>query len=534
MAQMSVSRLLGTTIGLLFALAVLGVGLALLANGQLTRERHLLLDDVGPSLRNSLKLENGLINEETGVRGYLIASRREFLAPYYAGLEDEDEAYAALHAREHAVGQGIAADVERVRREADAWRQKFVAGVLGSPHRLNRRTVAQSVQGKELFDGVRVALTRLQAALTHEDLQARAHVSDAANQLELLLVLAGVLILGGVLGAGLLLRMTITLPLAKLGEQARRVGAGEFHSPLAIAGGPREVSEVGAEIEAMRKRIVEELASAQAARRQVEEQAMELQRSNAELEQFAYVASHDLQEPLRKIASFCQALQTRYHGELDARADQYIEFAVDGAKRMQMLISDLLEFSRVGRSGRERELVPLQEPLQAAKSTLAQSIERSGAKIEAGELPAVRADRALLSSLFQNLISNSLKFRREAPPVVRIAARRASQEWEISCEDNGIGIEDGESERIFLIFQRLHSREVYEGSGIGLALCRKIVEYHGGRIWLDPSGEQGACFRFTLPVAEEDRELDGREDGAGEGEGGSAGGGSELAARAGA
>jgi signal transduction histidine kinase len=502
MAQMSVSRLLATTIGLLFALAVVGVGLALLANGRLDRERRLLLDDVGPSLRYSLSLEDALVNEETGVRGYLLTSRPEFLAPYHAGVEDERQAYAELHARQRAVGPGVAADVRRVRREAGAWRQRFAAAALADPHALNGSSVAASVKGKRLFDPIRRALARLQTALTRKDVQTRARLRGAADQLELLLVVAAVLILGGVLGAGLLLRRTITLPLAMLGREARRVGAGEFASPLAIAGGPREVAEVGAEIEAMRKRIVEELASAQAARGQVEEQAQELRRSNAELEQFAYVASHDLQEPLRKVASFCQALRTRYHGQLDARADQYIDFAVDGAKRMQMLINDLLAFSRVGRSGRRRELVPLREPLDAARSALAESIESSGASIEVGWLPTVRADRALLGSLFQNLISNSLKFRGDQPPVVRIAGRRAADKWEVSCQDNGIGIQDGAGERVFLIFQRLHSREAYEGSGIGLALCRKIVEYHGGRIWLDPSGERGACFRFTLPVEE--------------------------------
>ncbi len=174
------------------------------------------------------------------------------------------------------------------------------------------------------------------------------------------------LILGGVLIAGFLLRRTITRPLTRLGEEAHRVAGGEFARPLTIAAGPREVSEMGAEIDAMRQRIVDELATVEAARERLQTQALELTRSNAELEQFAYVASHDLQEPLRKVASFCQALQTRYGDQLDARAEQYIEFAVDGAKRMQTLINDLLAFSRVGRSGREPEPVALGEVVEEA------------------------------------------------------------------------------------------------------------------------------------------------------------------------
>ncbi len=253
----------------------------------------------------------------------------------------------------------------------------------------------------------------------------------------------------------------------------------------------------------MRERIVDELATVEVARGQLEEQAGELQRSNAELEQFAYVASHDLQEPLRKVVSFCQALQTRYGGQLDERADQYIDFAVDGAKRMQVLINDLLAFSRVGRGGRELALIALPEVLAAAQLALAETIASAGGSVVADELPTVRGDRAQLTSLFQNLIANAVKFRGAEPPVVRIAVVRRDAQWELSCADNGIGIDSEYAERIFLIFQRLHARDAYEGSGIGLALCRKIVEYHGGRIWLDTDYAGGTCFRFTLPIVKE-------------------------------
>ncbi len=500
---MSVGGLLATTIGLLLVLAVVGIGLALLASGQLGRDRRFLLDQVEPALRAALTLESALVNQETGVRGYALTGQPRFLEPYRGGLESEVRAYARLNASERTIGPALAADVETVRARAQIWKASFVAPTLAHGRRAESESIAADVRGKHLFDDVRSGLSRLQSALLHRESSTRAQLDSAASDLNFLLALAAALIVGGIVGAGFLLRRTITQPLERLGSEAHRVAAGEFATPLAIAEGPREITEVGVEIDAMRERIVEELASVEAAHAQLEAQAGELQRSNAELEQFAYVASHDLQEPLRKIASFCQALQARYHGQLDERADQYIDFAVDGAKRMQRLINDLLAFSRVGRSGREQEMVQLADALAAARSTLSEAIAESGARVEAGELPTVRGDRAQLTSLFQNLLTNAVKFRSSEQPVVRIEAVRHSGEWELSCSDNGIGVEPEYAERIFLIFQRLHSRESYEGSGIGLALCRKIVEYHGGRMWLDTEYPGGASFRFTLPIAKE-------------------------------
>jgi signal transduction histidine kinase len=503
MAHMSVGQVLATTIGLLLALAVVGIGLALLANGRVGHDRDFLLDQVGPSVRGTLELENALVNEETGVRGYILTAHPSFLQPYRSGTQSEAHALANLRARARSVGPAVAAEIELVRADTERWRGEFVGPALAHARRYAHRSIALDLRGKRLFDALRASLARLQSTLTRKDTQTRAQLNRAGHNLQLLLVLAAVLILGGVVGAGFLLRGMITRPLALLGSEARRVAGGEFAQPLAIAGGSREIAEVGGEIDAMREQIVAELAAVRDAHEQLEEQALELRRSNAELEQFAYVASHDLQEPLRKIASFCQALQTRYRGRLDERADQYIDFAVDGAKRMQILINDLLAFSRVGRGGRHDELVELEEALAAAQSRLAETIQRSGGRVLADELPTVRGDRAQLTSLFQNLISNAVKFRDAEPPVVRIAALRQGEEWQLSVADNGIGIEDEYAERIFLIFQRLHTREAYEGSGIGLALCRKIVEYHGGRIWLDTDYSGGARFRFTLPIAKE-------------------------------
>jgi len=247
----------------------------------------------------------------------------------------------------------------------------------------------------------------------------------------------------------------------------------------------------------MRARIVAELAALQAAE-------AELRRSNQELEQFAYVASHDLQEPLRKVASFCQLLEQRYAGQLDARADQYIGFAVDGARRMQDLINDLLAFSRVGRIEQPFTDVDCALLVERVRTDLSRVIEENGAEIVvAGTLPVVHGDAGLLRLVFQNLFANAIKFRAEAAPRVELSADADGDWWRFRCSDNGIGIDAEYAERIFVLFQRLHPRTQYEGTGIGLAMCRKIVEYHGGRMWLDiePGGDaQGSTFYFTLPA----------------------------------
>jgi light-regulated signal transduction histidine kinase (bacteriophytochrome) len=257
----------------------------------------------------------------------------------------------------------------------------------------------------------------------------------------------------------------------------------------------------------MRKQIAAELGEVREARAQVEwindqlkVQAEELTRSNRDLEQFAYVASHDLQEPLRKVASFCQLLQRRYAGQMDERADQYIAFAVDGAQRMQRLINDLLAFSRIGRLTAGFTEVDLTEVLTQVKSQL-EARAGEDAEISWSDLPIVEGEEPLLTTLFVNLIGNSLKFRRpDVPPMIRISAEQDGDEWQINVRDNGIGIEVEFADKVFVIFQRLHARDAYEGTGIGLAIVKKIVEYHGGRIWLDLEVEVGTSINFTLPV----------------------------------
>ena len=226
-----------------------------------------------------------------------------------------------------------------------------------------------------------------------------------------------------------------------------------------------------------------------------------LERSNSELAQFAYVASHDLSEPLRMVSSYLQLLRRRYHGQIDEDADEFIDFAVEGANRMRALIEDLLAYSRAGR-GAEPRPVDLELVLADVLSSLAAAVADARAQVHVGPLPTVLADRVALVQLLQNLVANALKFRRGPGTCVWVTSSGdASGMFELAVSDDGIGIDPRHRERVFKMFQRLHDRESFEGTGIGLAICRKIVERQGGRIWVEERDGGGTVFRFTLPAA---------------------------------
>ncbi len=239
-------------------------------------------------------------------------------------------------------------------------------------------------------------------------------------------------------------------------------------------------------------------------RREAEEElsrsVKELARSNRDLEQFAYVASHDLQEPLRMVATYTELLAEKYRGKLDGQADKYIHYVVEGATRMQTLIQDLLAFSRAGRQGLEMADADTSTLVQQALLNLQTAQNETGAKVTWDALPVLPGNAAQLRQVFQNLLGNALKFHAEAPPEIRISARRQGEDWLFSVTDNGIGIASDQIENIFVVFHRLHTREEYPGNGIGLAICKKIIERHGGKIWAESEPGVGTTFHFTLPA----------------------------------
>lgn len=292
---------------------------------------------------------------------------------------------------------------------------------------------------------------------------------------------------------------------------AKKMRSGVLTARSGVEHGPGEIGELARSFDEMAAALeqqVDELRKAEGELKQLNEdlekrvidRTLELKRSNEDLEQFAYVASHDLQEPLRMITNYLQLLRQRYRDQLDTNAHDFIGFALDGSKRMNQLIHDLLAYSRVGTHGKDLVLTESSQALADALANLAVAIEESKAEITHDELPAVLGDEVQLTQLFQNLIGNAVKFRGDATPTVHVGVQRKGEEWEFAVRDNGIGIADQDFQRIFVVFQRLHSREKYPGTGIGLSVCKKIVERHGGRIWVESKVGRGTTFHFTIPV----------------------------------
>jgi signal transduction histidine kinase len=264
----------------------------------------------------------------------------------------------------------------------------------------------------------------------------------------------------------------------------------------------KKEKEARAELSLFNQQLEDEVraqtASLQRLNEDLERRAAELAASNSELERFAYIASHDLQEPLRMVSSFLQLLEKRYAGQLDEKADQYIHYAVDGAERMKTLVLDLLEYSRVGSSRENFGPVDTAEVIREVESVFRDNMAVSSARMEVGPLPRVNGHKVQLVQLFQNLVGNALKYHGETAPVIRVHAHPENGLWRFSIQDNGIGIDPRFFEKIFIIFQRLHNKSEYSGTGIGLAICKKIVERHGGRIWVESKPGEGSTFYFTI------------------------------------
>lgn len=485
---------------------VLGAGIAgallLHRYDEVSRE---LIDEVQPSRSAAYRLQAALRDQETAIRGYAISADRQFLDPYYAGRKAE--ATAAQEIRQRAGDRSaLIDDLDAIERASASWRSSFAEPLIASvePNTPAVLDAGVAERGKTEFDRLRGLFD------TQNDHLSEARAAGIQNLDEIRWWRNGVLgaivavLVAMAVALAIVMRTAVTRPLASLAASCRRITKGDFAAKI-VPQGPKDIRAIAVDVENMRQRIVVELDASRSAESQLNERTIELRRSNAELEQFAYVASHDLQEPLRKVTAFCQLLEKRYGDKVDERGIEYIDFAVDGAKRMQVLINDLLTFSRVGRLNAAQTEVDLDTALNDAIANLTVAIEESDAEIvrPAEPLPRVVGDPTVLAMLWQNLIGNAMKFRRDGvAPLIAIECRRDDDEdlWLFTFSDNGIGIAPEFVDKVFIIFQRLHGREAYGGTGIGLALCKKIVEHHGGLIWIDTSYTEGTRFRFTLPV----------------------------------
>ena len=461
-----------------------------------------IVDRASPAYVQAVLLQTALVNQETGIRGYGLSGQTQFLSPYTDGLAGQRSATVQLRSLLAGDARDLAA-LNEVLARADAWQQEIATPIAAAPPgKPIALATERADQGIALFNAVRTAAGAQQQQLLDARQQARNSQARAADlctwvftAIAAVILLLAVLVFEG-------LRRGITIPLGRLSTDARQVADGDLDHVIA-ATGPLDLRILAEDVEGMRKRLLEELVVSDRSRLQLDEQAAELRRSNAELEQFAYVASHDLQEPLRKVASFCQLLQRRYAGQLDERADQYIDFAVDGATRMQVLINDLLTFSRVGRVNSRLGPVDLERVFAGALDAVSFAVTESGAQITHDPLPEVTGDASQLGMLLQNLLGNAVKFRSpDRSPEIHLSAERAEDGWRFAVSDNGIGISPEYADRVFIIFQRLHTKESYPGTGIGLALCKKIVEFHGGTIGVDPDYSPGTRITFSLADSE--------------------------------
>ena len=433
---------------------------------------HLVLERLDAVLTNMLDME-------TGARGYVLTGEGSYLDPYNDAIDrvrqnvkdvreltvDNPVQQRAVARLESMVSDGLAA----VRHPIEIRTQEGLAAGAES---------VLTGSGKQSMDRIRSQLVEMKE---EEILLLNQRSDEAAKSSRYTRIVI-------VTGEGLAIAFLCLAGIVVGQEMTQRRRAED------------EVYKLNADLE---RRVADRTA-------ELNERAKELARSNSELQQFAYVASHDLQEPLRMVASFTQLLAKRYQDKLDDDGRDFINYAVDGATRMQTLISDLLNYSRVGTQGKPLARTDSDAALKRVLQGLQFSIEESGATIVSDPLPMVMADPQQLGQLFQNLVTNAIKFRGEEPPYVRISTERNGNEWKISVRDNGIGILQEHADRIFIIFQRLHTKAEYPGTGIGLAICKKIVERHGGRIWIEPSPGGGTTFCFTIPAAK-NHTVEGRE-----------------------
>ena len=419
------------------------------------------------------RLFSALIDIDTGFRGFIVTGDPRFEPPFEQGRKRFDAQFQKTQAT---LSRGDNRD--RLQQIGALQKQWIVLLTNSMARRRRARTaddamriaISGALQRKKKIDAMRALLDEI------ADIENRLLAGRSVEQRELQRQTWNTLVAGGMFS------VFSTLVLATIaGRNTRRL----FHTVDAL--------------EAAKTNLEDEVAMRQRAQASLAKLNDELRNSNAELEHFAYIASHDLQEPLRAVGGCVQVLKRRYEGKLDERADQLIQHAVDGATRMQTLINDLLLFSRAGSKSGPLVATDLNDVLASVRTALGVAIAETGAHISHDALPVVQVDAGQIAQVLQNLVANAIKFRGESAPEIHIGARRDNAEWIFSVKDKGIGIEPEYFERIFVMFQRLHTRADYPGTGIGLAICKKIIERHSGRIGVESTPGNGATFWFTLP-----------------------------------
>ncbi len=470
---------------------------------QLAGETHEIASQDVPVLRSVADLSTQVYAAEQSADGFLAASpgpgRSKWLNPYYTARAAMDLDLTRL---EEWAAQPTHGDIRATLHDLEARLHARWATLD------NEIAAAGAGQPLDLVDNS-VAITTIESAADRFSSDLAGHANgDAAEAVAVtqrtLTLIIGLFVVAILitLAAGFLIAGSIARPLAGLTTAANRIAAGEMIDPPTL----QRRDEIGVLSTAVTRMVTSLRGMAEKERGLrvdlAEHQRVqgELRRSNEELEQFAYVASHDLQEPLRMVGSYTGLLKRRYQGKLDSEADEFIAYALGGVTRMQALINDLLTYSRAGRGDRPLEKTDSGQALARALDSLQTAIADKQAVVSQGAMPPVIANPIQLTQLFQNLIGNALKFCRDGRPEIRVAAERHGPEWVFSVQDNGIGIDPQYRDRIFLIFQRLHKRQEYEGTGIGLAICKKIVEQQDGRIWVESEPGKGSTFKFTLPA----------------------------------
>ena len=505
-SRVTTQRWFGRVLLAMVAVLVVGGVTGGIVLSHTTNVSNRLSDRISPARTGVVQLNAALVDQETGVRGFVLSGETGFLDPYRQGIAEEKDIVARIRSLVYDE-PAVLTDLDTIEARAGRWRSDVADPLIAARRANGAKAIDDPLidAGKAPFDDLRARIDALDKHLADIRVAGRADLEIGRRFRDAVFLGILVFLLAAILVIAALLRLVVLRPLARISADVRRVADGDFARRLEPHG-PADLAGLADDVDLMRTRIVEALNASKQANALLEKRQVELQRSNADLEQFAYVASHDLQEPLRKVASFCQMLQRRYGTALDDRAQQYISFAVDGATRMQRLINDLLTFSRIGRVYDDLSTVELDAVVARARGNVA----TGPVTLEIPPLPAVTGDATLLTMLWQNLLSNAVKFRHpERQAVVRVTAEPPAEGgtlWRFAVEDNGIGIEPQFAEKIFVIFQRLHSRETYSGTGSGLAICKKVVEHHGGSIELDTTYTEGARFTFTLPGAEQQQE----------------------------